>query len=80
MKDIAIRLPDHLALWLHVRAAEENRSVSAWLGDRIAEMKRREDEYHLAMERYLSMDPVQLKEPSVSYPDRESLHDREGLR
>ena len=80
IKNVTPHLREDLTLWVRLRAAEENRRVSAWLGERIAEMKRHENQYQIALERYLSMKPLRLKGPGVSYPDRKSLHDRAGLR
>jgi hypothetical protein len=80
MKNVTVTLAEDLALWLRIRAAENDRSVSSWLGELIAGWKRREDEYQLAMERYLAAEPEKLKQPGDRYPTRESLHDRAGLR
>lgn len=51
MKNVTVTLPEDTALWLRVRAAEANRSVSSWLADTIEEMRRREDGYEAAMAR-----------------------------
>ncbi len=80
MKNVTVTLPDEIALWLRIRAARDDRSVSRWLAERVAEMKRREDEYESAMERQLASKPRRLKGRGGRYPARESLHDRAGLR
>ncbi len=74
MKNVTVTLPEDLALWLRIRAAEQNRSVSNWLGDVIARLKRRDDEYQLTMERQIAAEPEPLKRPGDRYPARESLH------
>ncbi len=40
MKNVTITLPDDLARWLRVRAAEDDRSVSRWIADLPAGMRR----------------------------------------
>ena len=40
MKNVTIALPDDLARWLRVRAAEDDRSVSRWIADLLAGMRR----------------------------------------
>ena len=57
MKNVTITLPDDLARWLRVRAAEDDRSVSRWVADLLAGMRRGEDTYDVAMKRYLAMKP-----------------------
>ena len=49
MKNITIALPEDLARWVRVRAAENERSVSRWLADLLEGMRRRDDEYAIAM-------------------------------
>lgn len=80
MKNITITLPESIALWLRVRAAENERSVSKWLADLLEEMKRQEDGYEIAMKRYLAMKPEKLNENGAPYPSRDSHYDRPGLR
>ena len=33
MKNVTITLPDDLARWLRIRAAEDDRSVSRWIAE-----------------------------------------------
>ena len=80
MKNITITLSEDLSQWLRVKAAEDNRSVSRWLAELIEGMRRNEDEYEIAMRRYLAMKPRKLGSPGGSKPTREELHDRSGLR
>lgn len=42
MKNVTVTLPDELAGWLRVRATEDDRSVSRWVADLLAGMRRRE--------------------------------------
>ena len=80
MKNVTITLPDDLARWLRVRAAEDDRSVSRWVTELLAGMRRREDKYDIAMKRYLAMKPVKIDWPDGRRPTREELYDRPGLR
>jgi plasmid stability protein len=78
MKKITIALPDDLARWLRVKAAEGDRSVSRWLAELLDGMRRDEDGYEVAMRRYLGMKPRKLDWPGGRRPTREELHDRSG--
>ncbi len=75
MKNVTITLPDDLARWLRVRAAEDDRSVSRWVAELLAGMRRREDKYDVAMKRYLAMKPVKIDWPDGRRPTREELYD-----
>ena len=59
-------------MWLRVRAAEQDRSVS----------RRHEDDYEVAMERFLARarEPQTLEWVDGRRPTREELHDRAGVR
>lgn len=80
MKNITITLPEDTAVWLRVRAAENGRSVSRWMAELLEGMRRGEDEYNLAMERYLARKPRKLHWVDGRRPTRDELHDRAGLR
>lgn len=80
MKNVTVTLPEDVARWLRVRAAESGRSVSRWLAELIESMKRQEDGYEMAMEQALDIEPEDLNAGGGPYPSRESLHDRPGLR
>ncbi|MCY4076928.1 MAG: hypothetical protein OXH04_16025 [Acidobacteria bacterium] len=80
MKNVTVTLPEETALWLRVRAAEANRSVSSWLAEVVEGMKRREDDYRVAMSRALARKPRKMAWVDGRKPTREELHDRAGLR
>ena len=80
MKNVTVTLPEDVALWLRVRAAENGRSVSKWLAELLEGMRRREDEYDLAMERLLARKPQKLGWIDGRRPTRDELHDRTSLR
>ena len=80
MKNITITLPEDVARWLRIKAAENERSVSKWLAELLESMQRQEDEYEIAMKRYLAMKPRKINWPNGRRPTREELYDRPGLR
>ena len=80
MKRVTITLPDDLAQWLRVRAAKDDRSVSRWVADLLDGMRRGEDEYDIAMKRYLAIKPWKMEWVDGRKPTREELHDRAGFR
>ena len=80
MKNVTVTLPEDVAAWLRVRAAENGRSVSRWLAELLEGMRRGEDEYDLAMERYLARKPRRLSWVDGRKPTRDELHDRSGFR
>jgi plasmid stability protein len=79
MKNVTITLPEDVARWARIWAARHETSVSRLLGEMLRERMLLEDEYERAQERYLSIRPVRLKKKG-SYPRREALHERKGLR
>ena len=82
MKNVTVTLPEDVALWLRIEAAKRDRSVSSWLAELLEGMRRQEDEYDVAMERFLARarQPRPLKRPGDRYPSRDELHDRAGIR
>ena len=80
MKNVTVTLPEDVARWVRVRAATSDRSVSRWLADLLSRMMRQEDEYEVAMERFLRRKPRVLKWVGEGKPTRDELHDRAGLR
>lgn len=82
MKNITITLPEDVARWVRVRAAQNELSVSRWLAQIIEGERNREDEYEVAMERFLerARQPRTFDWVDGRKPTREELHDRAGLR
>mgnify|MGYP001766946301 CR=1 FL=1 len=79
MRNMTITVEEEVARWARVWAAERNTSVSRLVGDLLRQRMLEEQGYQAAKAQYLSRSPVTLKE-SGSYPAREDLHDRHGLR
>ena len=80
MKNLTITLPDDLERWLRVRAAENDRSVSGWVAQLLAETRRRDDEYEVSMKKFLAVKPRRMEWVDGRKPTRDELHDRAGLR
>ena len=80
MKNITITLPEDLARWVRVRAAENERSVSKWIAELLEGTRSREDEYDMAMKQFLSVELRRMEWVDGRKPTREELHDRAGLR
>lgn len=80
MKNITITLPEEVARWLRVKAAENERSVSKWLAELLEGMQRQEDEYEVAMRRALSVKPRKMEWVGGRKPTREELYDRDVFR
>ena len=80
MKNLTITLPEDIALWLRVRAAQDDRSASRWIAELLERMRREEDEYEAAMRRALARKPRKLEWPEGRRPTPEELHDRSLFR
>lgn len=77
---ITITLPEDVAQWLQVKAAENERSVSKWLAELLESMQCQEDDYEVAMKRFLARKPRKIEWIDGRKPTREELYDRPGLR
>jgi len=80
MKNVTITLDEEVARWARVRAAEEDTSLSRLVGELLREKMLDERNYQTSMQNYLTQSPRVLKKKRDIYPDREGLHDRQGLR
>ncbi len=76
MRNVTISLPEEVALWSRVWAAEHDTSVSQMLGRFLKEKMDSDKQYLQAMNSFLHRKPVMLKEQSESYSSRDSLHER----
>ncbi|MDF1568060.1 MAG: hypothetical protein RQ801_14625 [Spirochaetaceae bacterium] len=76
VRNVTIALPEDLAKWVRVHAAENDTSISKYLGDILKERMESESMYSRAMERYLTRDSSPLRKPGESLPGRDSLHER----
>jgi hypothetical protein len=80
MKNITVTLDDETAKWVRVRAAEQNKSMSRFLGDLLQQHMKDRVAYQRAMEQWLSKPPYLLREPGETLPTRDEIHDRTRVR
>ena len=80
MKNVTIILPEDVARWVRIKAAEDDRSVSRWIAELLERMRRQEDEFEIAMRQALAIEPRRIEWPESRKPTREKLYDRPDLR
>lgn len=80
MKNVTITVHEEVARWARIEAAKRETSVSRMVGGMLAERMRAETAYEAAMDLFLAILPAVLSEPGESYPLRNELYDRAGLR
>ena len=80
MRNLTITVEEKVARWARLWAAKHGSSVSKLVGKLLAEKMRHEQGYAAAMRRDLAREPLPLKQPGTTYPSREELHERGGLR
>jgi hypothetical protein len=80
MKNITVTLDDETAAWARVYAAQQNKSLSRFLGELLHGKMHESHAYEDAMQRYLSKKPFPLSSETAPYPRREELYDRHKLR
>lgn len=80
MKNITITLDEQAAAWARVQAADQNMSLSRYLGEILHDRMRHSREYEKAMRVALAQKPLDLKGPWEPYPKREELYDERLLR
>ena len=78
MKNVTISLDEKVAKWARIQAAEQEMSVSRFIGEMLRATMLGTQRYQKAMRRNLARKPVTLS--SGSYPSREELHERALLR
>ena len=79
MKNVMIILDEEVARWIRKRADERDTSVSRLVGSVLRHWMENEERYESAREQDLSA-TAQLLSRTGSYPDRNVIHDRAGLR
>lgn len=80
MKNITLTLDEKTASWARIHAARRDMSLSRFVGELLHKTMRESREYEMAMQRYLAKKPAKLKPPGATYPSRESVNDRDGIR
>jgi hypothetical protein len=80
MKNVTITLDEKTAAWARRQAADQNTSLSRFIGELLERSMQQSRAYEQAMRGYLGRTPVKLKKRGAKYPSREELHERRGLR
>jgi len=80
VKNVTITLDEETAAWARVHAAEQDMSLSRFIGEMLRRQMRESREYQEAMQRYLSSKFVIHLQPGERLPTREEINDRAALR
>jgi hypothetical protein len=80
MKNVTVTLDDQTAAGARRLAAQKNLSLSRLIGSLLEQHLQESRQYGEAMRRYLAGTPTHLNAGGASYPTRDELHDRSGLR
>lgn len=75
-KNVTVTLDEETARWVRVEAALRDTSVSQYLGDLLAERRRRVEGYEAAKTTFMAREARPLREPGTPLPPREALHER----
>ena len=73
-KNITLSLPENVARWLRIWAAENDSSVSKMLAELLKEKMDADKSYDQAMHRFLKTSPKRLKSKG-RYPRRSELYE-----
>lgn len=76
MKNVTVTLEPEVARWARIRAAEQEMSLSRFLGELLRREMSARSAYETAMEDYLAVEPRQLRREARPYPARDVLHER----
>ena len=80
MKNVTISLKENVARWARVKAAEQDKSLSRFLADKLEAEMKHESDYEAARKRFASIKPVRLREPGEKLPTRDEIYDRKIFR
>jgi hypothetical protein len=86
MKNVTVTLDDETASWARIHAAEQNQSLSRFLGELLSRTMHQSQAYEIAMQRYLARRTIQPEGESEmsgkadKYPNRDELYDRPDVR
>ena len=76
MKNVTITLDDQTAAKARVHAAEQNMSLSRYIGEVLRRELRHESEYEAAYRAWRARKPFPLTGSAQRYPKRGDLYDR----
>lgn len=75
-KNVTVVMDEDTARWVRIRAAEEDVSVSAFLGRILRREREKAEGYAVAMERFMAREPRPLSPENGPLPTREEIHER----
>lgn len=77
--NVTVTLDEPTARWARVQAARLDTSLSEYLGSLLRAQMQQETAYEEAMQSWLARSPAHISETST-YPTRDELHERTGIR
>jgi hypothetical protein len=81
MRNVTISLNDELARWTRVKAAEADKSVSAFIAALLEREQDKDDAYDAAHEAFRQWPAIQLRpEAATRLPTREETYDEPRFR
>jgi len=80
LRNVTITLDEETARWARLEAARRDTSVSRLVGEMLREHMVAEDAYQVARTRYFAQQARVHRSPGQCLPDRDELHERDGLR
>lgn len=75
-RNVTVTLDEETARWVRVEAAKQDTSVSAFLGEVLAERRRRAEGYEAAHAIFMARQPRPLRKPGEPLPTRDEIHQR----
>lgn len=76
MKNVTVTLDPEVARWARIQAAEQETSVSRFLGEILRRQMADQAGYEASMQHYLAGEPTALRGSGEPYPTRDELHER----
>ena len=81
MRNVTISLSDDLARWTRVKAAECDKSMSAFIAGILEREQEKDDAYERAMAEHFNRKAYALRQdPSESFPTRAEIYDGPRFR
>jgi len=77
-KNVTVTLDEETARWVRVEAAKRDTSVSRFLGEILAERRRRQEGYEAAGAIFMGREARPLRTPGEPLPSRREVHERGG--
>lgn len=77
-RNVTVTLDEETARWVRVEAAKRDTSVSRFLGEILAERRRRAEGYEAARAIFMGRQPRRLRAGGEPLPSRDEVHRRGG--